>query len=78
MEKAFTGAEALELEVWQGSYRGAGEGVLWVFEGVRGVREGKVGGSVGGGYARWLEGVMGLGVGVVVVGGWEGGEGRGE
>lgn len=52
--------------------------MLRAFEGVRGVRERKVGGSVGRGYAGWLEGVMGLGVGVVVVGRWEGGGGGSE
>lgn len=66
--------EGLEVEVTQSSFRGAGEGVLGAFEGVRAVRRARVGGSVGREYAGWLEGVMMMGVGVEV-GKWE--EGRG-
>lgn len=58
---ALTGAEALELEVWQTMFRGdCGTEVLRRFEGVRGLRRVRVWGSTTGaeGYVAWLEGVM--------------------
>lgn len=55
---AFSGAESLRVEVWQAQYRASGLGVLRLFEGVRGVGEAWVRGSVEDRYARWLERAM--------------------
>ena len=56
--KAFSGVEELVIEVWQASFGTCGVGVLEPFAGVRRVGKASIGGSVGGGFARWLEGVM--------------------
>lgn len=63
---AFSGAEELEIEVWQAMFGAADLTALRLFEGVRGVMKAKVSGSVGRGYAAWLEGVMMADYGVVV------------
>ncbi|GKT50274.1 uncharacterized protein ColSpa_10455 [Colletotrichum spaethianum] len=57
---AFSGVDELVVEVWQAMFQGADHGALQVFEGVRGVRDVKVYGSITGfeGYVRWLEDVM--------------------
>ncbi|WDK11856.1 hypothetical protein CGRA01v4_03135 [Colletotrichum graminicola] len=57
---AFSGVEELIIEVWQAVFQGADHATLRVFEGVRGVRDVKVYGSITGfkEYVRWLEGVM--------------------
>ena len=55
---AFSGAEELEVEVWQAMFADADLAVLRLFEGVRGVGRAKVSGSVGRRYGAWLEGVM--------------------
>jgi len=65
---AFSGAESLEVEVWQAEYGSVDLRVLKLFEGVRGVRRARVCGSVGGKYARWLEDVMMREVGGMVEG----------
>lgn len=69
--KALTGAEELELEVWQSMFRADGtelSAVLRMFEGVRGVRRVRVWGSTTGveGYVAWLEGAMRSHVGSAV------------
>jgi len=56
--EAFTGAEELELEIWQAMFGAAGEGVLKLFAGVRAVGKAKVTGSVTPGVKRWLEYTM--------------------
>lgn len=59
--KAFTGAEEVELELYQSMFRGeCGIEVLQRFEGVRGVRRVHIWGSTNGveEYIVWLEGVM--------------------
>lgn len=57
--RAFSGAEELEIEVFQAMFNSSDFSVLKLFEGVRGVDKVKIGGSVGNGrYARWLEKVM--------------------
>ncbi|TPX17008.1 uncharacterized protein E0L32_012342 [Thyridium curvatum] len=65
LSAAFSGADLLVLEVWQAAFLAAGRGVLTLFEGVRGVRDPRVTGSLTGfeAYARWLEGVMRQGPG---------------
>ncbi|KAK1594734.1 uncharacterized protein LY79DRAFT_588928 [Colletotrichum navitas] len=57
---AFSGVDELIIEVWQAVFQGADHATLRVFEGVRGVRDVKVYGSITGfeGYVRWLEGMM--------------------
>jgi len=55
---AFSGAEELEVEVWQPMFAEADLAVLRLFEGVREVRRAKVSGCVGRGYGAWLEGIM--------------------
>lgn len=55
---AFSGAEFLELRVWQSTFHGCSAGVLRLFTGVREVGVCRVVGSVEEGLARWLEGVM--------------------
>jgi hypothetical protein len=54
---SFSGAERLDLDVWQAQFRCAGRDVLSLFEDVRGVGRVAVTGSVGGfeTYVRWLE-----------------------
>lgn len=58
--KAFTGAEELELEVWQSQFGDGDIKLLRRFEGVRGVRRVRIWGSTTGveGYVAWLEGAM--------------------
>ena len=63
---AFSGAEELEVEVWQAMFDAADLAVLRLFEGVREVGRAMVKGSVGRDYAVWLEGVMMAGYGSVV------------
>lgn len=55
---AFSGAEYLEIRVWQSMFDGADCSVLKLFLGVRGVKVAKVGGSAEPGLARWLEARM--------------------
>ncbi|KAK1971285.1 hypothetical protein LY78DRAFT_651954 [Colletotrichum sublineola] len=57
---AFSGVEELVIEVWQAMFQGADHAALRVFEGVRGVRDVNVYGSITEfeWYVRWLEGVM--------------------
>ncbi|KAF2734076.1 hypothetical protein EJ04DRAFT_401720, partial [Polyplosphaeria fusca] len=57
-KNAFSGAEYLEVRVWQSQFMAVGWGVLRLFTGVRGVGVARVGGSVGKELARWLENVM--------------------
>jgi hypothetical protein len=63
---AFSGADELEVEVWQATFAAADLTVLKLFEGVRGVGRAKVTGSVGREYAACLEGVMMADYGFVV------------
>ncbi len=65
MQECFNGVERLEIEAGEAMFRSAGVGVLMLFQGVRGVGRVVVGGSVGNGFARWLEGCMMGGVGTV-------------
>ena len=55
---AFSGAEELEVEVWQPMLAEGDLAVLRLFEGVREVARAKVSGCVGRGYGAWLEGIM--------------------
>lgn len=67
-KKAFSGAEELEIDVFQAMYGSCDFSVLELFSGVRGVGRAKVSGSTGcGKYAEWLEGVMMKGVGEAVM-----------
>lgn len=52
---AFSGAEFLDIRVWQSMYDGADSSVLKLFVGVRGVKVARVGGSVSMELAKWLE-----------------------
>ena len=52
---AFSGAEYLEIRVWQSMFDGADCSVLKLFLGIRGVKVAKVGGSANPELARWLE-----------------------
>ncbi|KAF2848145.1 hypothetical protein T440DRAFT_481213 [Plenodomus tracheiphilus IPT5] len=52
---AFSGAEYLEIKVWQSMFDGCDASVLRLFLGVRGVRVARVNGSVDLELARWLE-----------------------
>lgn len=52
---AFSGAEYLQIRVWQSMFDGADCSVLRLFLGVRGVKVAKVGGSAKPELARWLE-----------------------
>lgn len=63
--RAFSGAESLDLTVWQAQFRCAGHEVLALFEDVRGVGRVTITGSTAGfdEYARWLERRMTLPVG---------------
>ncbi|EMC97908.1 hypothetical protein BAUCODRAFT_66757 [Baudoinia panamericana UAMH 10762] len=55
VEESFSGAEELEIEVFQAMYGSCDFSVLNLFEGVRGVGKAVVQGSVGDGrYADWL------------------------
>lgn len=51
---AFTGAEELEVEAMEASWRASGRRVLMLFRGVRGVGKVKVTGSVDDEFAKWL------------------------
>lgn len=55
---AFSGAEYLEIRVWQAQFEACDYSVLKLFTGVRGVQVAKVGGSVDPELARWLEQTM--------------------
>jgi hypothetical protein len=52
---AFSGAEYLEIRVWQSMFDGCDSSVLRLFLGVRGVKVAKVGGSTNKELAKWLE-----------------------
>ena len=56
--RAFEGAETLEVEVFRASWGVGGYEALEGYWGVRGVGRARVWGSVGEGFARWLEGCM--------------------
>jgi hypothetical protein len=55
---AFSGKDYVEVECWQAMFASVDLHVLKLFEGIRGVREARVCGSVGTGYKKWLEGAM--------------------
>lgn len=57
---AFSGVEELTVEVFQSQFKGSGNGVLRLFEGVRGVRRARVFGSIAEWpeYVAWLQGKM--------------------
>ncbi|KAF2188954.1 hypothetical protein K469DRAFT_702648 [Zopfia rhizophila CBS 207.26] len=55
---AFSGAEYLEIHVWQAQFEACDYSVLKLFTGVRGVKIARVGGSVDRELAEWLEGLM--------------------
>lgn len=55
---AFSGAEYLEIRVWQAQFEACNYAVLKLFTGVRGVQVARVGGSVDAKLAAWLEGLM--------------------
>lgn len=55
VKAAFSGADELEVEVWQAMFASADLKVLRLFEGVRGVKRVRVIGSVGPSYRGWLE-----------------------
>jgi hypothetical protein len=52
---AFSGAEYLDIRVWQSMFDGCDSSVLRLFLGVRGVKVAKVEGSLSEELARWLE-----------------------
>ena len=54
-KRSFSGAEYLEIRVWQSQFEAADYAVLKLFTGVRGVGIAKVGGSVNEKLARWLK-----------------------
>jgi hypothetical protein len=56
--KAFSGAEYLEIRVWQAQFEACDWSVLKLFTGIRGVQIARVGGSVDVELARRLEEVM--------------------
>jgi hypothetical protein len=58
VEAAFTGAESLEVEVWEAMFASAGTRVLKLFEGVRDVSRVKIRGSASKRYCDWLERCM--------------------
>lgn len=68
VERSFTGAEEVTLQLWQSMFLECGNEVLRGFEGVRGVRRVRIWGSTSGmeGYLRWLEGAMRSPVGTYV------------
>ena len=53
--KAFSGMEEVEVEVFRASWGIGGYSALDGFRAVRGVKRARVHGSVGTGFARWLE-----------------------
>ncbi|KAB2570847.1 hypothetical protein DBV05_g10485 [Lasiodiplodia theobromae] len=55
---AFSNADSLEVECWQAQFEACDYSVLRLFQDVRGVGRAKVSGSVGYGFAHWLELVM--------------------
>ncbi|KAF2468776.1 uncharacterized protein BDR25DRAFT_175385, partial [Lindgomyces ingoldianus] len=55
---AFSGAEYLEIRVWQAQFEACNWDVLKLFLGVRGVQVARVGGSVDLELSEWLEKVM--------------------
>ncbi|KAF2439796.1 hypothetical protein P171DRAFT_323980, partial [Karstenula rhodostoma CBS 690.94] len=55
---AFSGAEYLEVRVWQAQYEACDYAVLKLFTAVRGVQFARVGGDVDATLARWLEAQM--------------------
>ncbi|KAF2111481.1 hypothetical protein BDV96DRAFT_582238 [Lophiotrema nucula] len=57
-KRAFSGAEYLEIRVWQSQFEAADYAVLNLFTGVRGVGIARVGGSVDEKVAGWLENLM--------------------
>ncbi|KAL9014904.1 MAG: hypothetical protein Q9173_000459 [Seirophora scorigena] len=66
--ETFTGADALEVEVFRASWGMGGYGALEAFTKVRGVRKAKVHGSLETNYAKWLEVVMMRGFGAEAAG----------
>lgn len=58
LKQSFDGVEKLEIEVFRSSWGIGGYESLDGFAGIRGVKSAKVRGSVGRGFARWLEEVM--------------------
>lgn len=52
---AFSGAEYLEVRVWQAQFEACDYAVLKLFTGVRGVQFARVGGDVDPALAKWLE-----------------------
>jgi hypothetical protein len=52
---AFSGAEYLEIRVWQAQFQACDYAVLKLFTAVRGVQFARVGGDVDADLARWLE-----------------------
>jgi hypothetical protein len=52
---AFSGAEYVEIHVWQSMFNGCDEGVLRLFMGVRGVKIARVTGCAQAALAQWLE-----------------------
>lgn len=59
VNRAFTGVEELTVEVFQAQFGSSDCTVLKLFEGVRGVKKAKVGGSSGFSvYQGWLESIM--------------------
>ncbi|KFX89843.1 hypothetical protein O988_08471 [Pseudogymnoascus sp. VKM F-3808] len=54
---AFSGVEELTVEVFQSQFKGSGNGVLRLFEGVRGVRRARIFGSISEWpeYVAWLQ-----------------------
>ncbi len=58
VKKAFSGADSLEVEIFRSSWGMGGYDALEGYTNVRGVRKARVHGSVGAGFAEWLEWVM--------------------
>jgi hypothetical protein len=58
VERAFQGAEMLNIEAWQAEYGTSDLKVLKLFEGLRGIKRARVSGSVAADYCRWLEACM--------------------
>lgn len=56
--QAFSGADYLEIRVWQAQYEACNPAVLKLFTGIRGVKVARVGGSVDSKFAQWLEQLM--------------------
>ncbi|OCK80410.1 hypothetical protein K432DRAFT_297750 [Lepidopterella palustris CBS 459.81] len=54
----FSGAQYLEIQVWQAQFEACDSSALRLFEGVRNVGRARVWGSVERTFAGWLEGVM--------------------